>query len=104
MRNFRYAVAYNPNIEHSREARTALCSMLMEYGISADVLDIDNLMTGYHFVFVIGNLIELRVNTGIKICSWRIIAHSLQRFINAVQLFVCTVMPMRFHIPLQERL
>ncbi len=54
MRNFRYAVAYNPNIEHSREARTALCSMLMEYGISADVLDIDNLKSGYDFVFVIG--------------------------------------------------
>ena len=54
MNNFKYAVAYNPNILHARDAKANLCSILSGYNVQVDVLDIDNLKSGYDFVFVIG--------------------------------------------------
>ena len=56
-----------------------------------------------HFVSVIGNLVQLRVDSGIKICSRRIIVYSFQRFVDAVKLLVSAVVSMGFHIPLQKR-
>lgn len=52
MKNF--AIAYNKTIEHSVEVMNELKSVLDDSGCTADVLDIDNLKSGYDFVFVIG--------------------------------------------------
>lgn len=52
MRNF--AIAYNKTIEHSVEVMNELKLVLSDSGCNADVLDIDNLKSGYDFVFVIG--------------------------------------------------
>lgn len=49
-----FAIAYNPEIERSLQVRVKLENILKKYGISADLLDIDNLKSGYDFVFVIG--------------------------------------------------
>lgn len=54
MKNLQYAVAYNPNIEHAKDVKVKLCEILCRYNLVADVLDIDNLKSGYDFVFVIG--------------------------------------------------
>ena len=48
------AVCYNVNIRNSREIMEELVKILSEYNVSAEKLDIDNLKTGYEFVFVIG--------------------------------------------------
>ena len=37
-----------------------------------------------YFVSVVGNLVELRVDSGIKIGSRRIVVYSFQRFVDAV--------------------
>lgn len=50
----RFAIAYNPLIEHAVEVKSLLCEILKKYGINSVVLDIDNLKSGYDFVFVIG--------------------------------------------------
>lgn len=50
----KFAIAYNKTIEHSLEVMSELKSVLADNGFSADVLDIDNLKSGYDFVFVIG--------------------------------------------------
>lgn len=48
------AVCYNKTINHSVEVMNELRVCLAEHGCSAEVLDIDNLKSGYDFVFVIG--------------------------------------------------
>lgn len=50
----KFAIAYNKNIEHSTEAMTELKFVLEQNNIQPELLDIDNLKEGYHFVFVIG--------------------------------------------------
>lgn len=52
MKNF--AIAYNKNIENSVEVMQELRSALLGNSINADVFDIDDLKSGYDFVFVIG--------------------------------------------------
>ena len=52
MKNF--AVCYNKNIEHSAEAMRELKQVLSDFGYVSEVFDIDNLKSGYDFVFVIG--------------------------------------------------
>ena len=52
MKNF--AICYNKSIEHSVEVMNELKSILADNNYFADVLDIDNLKSGYDFVFVIG--------------------------------------------------
>lgn len=52
MNNF--AICYNKAIEHSMEVLSELKSILAAKNCTADVLDIDELKSGYNFVFVIG--------------------------------------------------
>ena len=52
MKNF--AICYNQTIEHSAEIMSELKFVLASHQISADILDIDELKSGYDFVFVIG--------------------------------------------------
>lgn len=52
MNNF--AICYNKTIEHSVEVLGELKSILTAKNYTADVLDIDELKSGYDFVFVIG--------------------------------------------------
>lgn len=52
MKNF--AVCYNQEISHSVEIKDKLEKILLEKGLSADVLNIDGLKDGFDFVFVIG--------------------------------------------------
>ena len=52
MKNF--AICYNKTIEHSVEVMGELKGILTASNCSAEVLDIDNLKSGYDFVFVIG--------------------------------------------------
>lgn len=52
MKNF--AICYNQTIEHSTDIMSELKSVLASHQISADILDIDELKSGYDFVFVIG--------------------------------------------------
>lgn len=54
MKEFRYAIAYNPQMEHARDVQVNLSKILQKHSLNADVLDIDNLKEGYSFVFVIG--------------------------------------------------
>ena len=48
------AVCYNTNIKNSKETMEELIKILLDFGVTADKLDIDNLKDGYDFVFVIG--------------------------------------------------
>ncbi len=52
MKNF--AICYNQEISHSVEIKDKLGQILTQKGITAEVLDIDNLKGGFDFVFVIG--------------------------------------------------
>ncbi len=52
MKNF--AITYNKTIEHSAEVMQELRTVLNEKNISAEVFDIDELKSGFDFVFVIG--------------------------------------------------
>lgn len=52
MKNF--AITYNKAIEHSAEVMQELRTVLNEKNISAEVFDIDELKSGFDFVFVIG--------------------------------------------------
>lgn len=52
MKNF--AICYNQEISHSVEVKDKLYRILLEKGISAEVLNIDGLKEGFDFVFVIG--------------------------------------------------
>ena len=52
MKNF--AVAYNKTIEHSVEVMQEVKTALLENQIMVDIFDIDELKSGYDFVFVIG--------------------------------------------------
>lgn len=49
-----FAIAYNPNIEHASEVKSELFNILKKRGINSAVLDIDNLKSGFDFVFVVG--------------------------------------------------
>lgn len=49
-----FAIAYNEEIESSVGVMLELKSVLAGYGAKADSFDIDNLKSGYDFVFVIG--------------------------------------------------
>lgn len=52
MKNF--AVCYNEKIENSVKIKDELLNILSEKGFSAESLSIDNLKSGFDFVFVIG--------------------------------------------------
>ena len=54
MKNKTYGICYNPNIERAASVKEQLYNLLSSYGISADILNIDNLKSGYDFIFVIG--------------------------------------------------
>ena len=50
----KYAICCNQGIEHSNEVKDKLVTLLAQKDVKADVLDIDDLKSGYDFVFVIG--------------------------------------------------
>jgi len=50
----RYSICYNPSIENSVDVMENLKNILTSYSVEFDVLDIDNLRSGYDFAFVIG--------------------------------------------------
>ena len=52
--NKKYAICYNKEIDNSTIVKERLFAILNRKEISVDVVDIDNLKTGYDFVFVIG--------------------------------------------------
>ena len=52
MKNF--AITYNKTIEHSVEVMQEVKSALLKHNITANIFDIDDLKSGYDFVFVIG--------------------------------------------------
>ena len=52
MKNF--AICYNKTIEHSAEVMHQVKQMLLKHGMTAESHDIDDLKSGYDFVFVIG--------------------------------------------------
>lgn len=54
MKKKSFAIAYNPHIERSIAVRIKLEQILAAFGIEAEILDIDNFMQGFDFVFVIG--------------------------------------------------
>ena len=50
----KYAICYNQSMKNSEAVMPELKQLLLEHEINADVLDIDNLQSGYDFAFVIG--------------------------------------------------
>lgn len=52
--NKKYAICYNPEMEHSIEVKDLLSSILDKHSIVYKVLEIEELETGFDFVFVIG--------------------------------------------------
>lgn len=50
----KYAICYNKSMKNSEAVMSELKQLLLEHEINADVLDIDNLQSGYDFAFVIG--------------------------------------------------
>lgn len=49
-----YAICYNPLIENAKEVMSELKTILEENSVIPDILDIDDLKSGYDFAFVIG--------------------------------------------------
>lgn len=54
MNNKKFGICYNQTIERAAYVKRNLSTKLAEFGINADIIDIDNLKSGYDFVFVIG--------------------------------------------------
>ncbi len=54
MKNIIFGIAYNPQIDHSAQVGLRLNAILTEFDVNVETLDIDNLKSGYDFVFVIG--------------------------------------------------
>lgn len=54
MKNKTYGICYNPNIQRAAYVKEQLYDLLSSNGINADILNIDNLKSGYDFIFVIG--------------------------------------------------
>lgn len=54
MNSCNFAICYNPNIQESVELKDSLFEIMNKRGMSACVLDIDNLKDGFDFAFVIG--------------------------------------------------
>ena len=50
----KYAICYNQSMKNSEAVMSELKQLLLEHEINAEVLDIDNLQSGYDFAFVIG--------------------------------------------------
>ena len=50
----KFAICYNKNINNSTDIMTKLKNSLSKNGVSAEILNIDKLKSGYDFVFVIG--------------------------------------------------
>lgn len=50
----RYAICYNPDMEHSTDVMQRLKEILTSASVMFEVLDINNLAAGFDFVFVIG--------------------------------------------------
>ena len=50
----KFAICYNQEISHSVEIKDKLVKILLEKGLSVEVLNIDGLKDGFDFVFVIG--------------------------------------------------
>lgn len=54
MKNKKFAICYNENIDNSAGVKNILADILINYGIKAEVINIDYLKDGFDFVFVIG--------------------------------------------------
>ena len=54
MNNKKFGICYNPTIKRAAEVKEILFSILLSFGVQAGIIDIDNLKSGYDFVFVIG--------------------------------------------------
>ncbi len=54
MKNKKFVICYNNQIQNSVAVKDLLAEILLEYSISADIVDIDNLKNGYEFAFIIG--------------------------------------------------
>ncbi len=52
--NKNYAICYNPAIKDAKNTMIELKSVLENSGLAPQILDIDNLKSGFDFVFVIG--------------------------------------------------
>lgn len=52
--NKKYAICYNSLMENSKDTMESLRLILVQNGVSCDILNIDDLKSGYDFVFVIG--------------------------------------------------
>lgn len=52
--NKRYVICYNPTMENASEVVSNLRGILTSNSVEYSVLDIDNLHSGYDFIFVIG--------------------------------------------------
>lgn len=50
----KYAICFNTSIKESPRVKDILLSLLKSKGVNADVFNIDDMKTGYDFVFVIG--------------------------------------------------
>lgn len=49
-----YAICYNSLMENSKDVMDELRNILLGYGVKSDLVSIDDLKSGYDFVFVIG--------------------------------------------------
>ena len=54
MKNKKIVICYNNQIQNSVAVKDLLAEILLEYSISADIVDIDNLKNGHEFAFIIG--------------------------------------------------
>lgn len=54
MKNKRFAICYNQEIDRASEVKKLLAEKLSTYEVKAEIIDIDSLKSGFDFVFVIG--------------------------------------------------
>lgn len=54
MKNLRFAICYNPQIDRASAVQKLLARKLCEFSVRFDVIDIDSLKSDFDFVFVIG--------------------------------------------------
>ena len=52
--NKSYAICYNQTMNNSKDVMEKLKHLLESFGVNPVILDVDNLQSGYDFVFVIG--------------------------------------------------
>ncbi len=54
MKNKKFGICYNPSIERAGEVQRLLFAKISEFDVNVEISDIDNLKSGFDFVFVIG--------------------------------------------------